>query len=140
GKGSDPKISEATIFFSGANEWKKFDQWPPADSKTTPMYLNLNGGLTGDKPSTSRNFSDYVSDPAHPVPYTEDVHSGRTREYMTDDQRFASRRPDVLTFETSTLEEALTLAGVVTANLKVSLTGTDADFVVKIIDVFPDDF
>ena len=83
---------------------------------------------------------EYVSDPAHPVPYTEDVHFNRTREYMTDDQRFASRRPDVLTFQTDVLNEDLTLAGVVTADLKVSISSTDADFVVKVIDVFPDDF
>ena len=81
-----------------------------------------------------------MSDPAHPVPYTEDVHEGRTREYMTDDQRFASRRPDVLSFETDLLTEDLTLAGPVIANLITSISTTDADFVVKVIDVFPDDF
>jgi len=139
GKGSDPKISEATIFFSGANEWKKFDQWPPTDSKATAIYLRANGSLSWNKSSASKSFSEYISDPSHPVPYTEDVHFGRTREYMTDDQRFASRRPDVLTFETDVLTEDLTLAGVVTADLKVSISTTDADFVVKIIDVFPDD-
>ena len=140
GKGSDPKISEATIFFSGANEWKKFGQWPPAESKATSIYLNANGNLSWNKPSASKSFSEYISDPAHPVPYTEDVHAGRTREYMTDDQRFASRRPDVLTFQTDVLTEDLTLAGVVTADLKVSISTSDADFVVKIIDVFQDDF
>jgi putative CocE/NonD family hydrolase len=86
------------------------------------------------------SFSEYISDPAHPVPYTEDVHFRRTREYMTDDQRFAGRRTDVLSFETDPLTEDLTLAGVLTAKLKVSISGTDADFVVKLIDVFPDDF
>jgi len=140
GKGTDPKLSEATIFFTGANEWKKLDQWPPAESKATSVYLNTNGSLSWNKPSSSKSFSEYTSDPAHPVPYTEDVHFGRTREYMTDDQRFASRRSDVLTFETDVLNEDLTLAGVVTADLKVSISTTDADFVVKIIDVFPDDF
>ena len=92
------------------------------------------------KPADEASFSEYISDPAKPVPYTEDVHFGRTREYMTDDQRFAARRPDVLVFETDTLNEDLTLAGPIVADLMVSITGTDADFVVKVIDVFPDKF
>lgn len=138
----DPGLSEATIFFTGENSWKQFDKWPPAATKPTPIYFSANGNLAWDPPATTENnnFSEYISDPAHPVPYTEDVHFRRTREYMTDDQRFASRRPDVLTFETEKLEKDLTLAGVVTADLKVSISGTDADFVVKIIDEFPDDF
>jgi putative CocE/NonD family hydrolase len=139
-KGDDPKIAEATIFFSGENEWKKLNQWPPAESKATPVYLGDNSTLSWTKPTIAKSSNEYISDPAHPVPYTEDVHFDRTREYMTDDQRFASRRPDVLTFQTGVLTEDLTLAGVVTADLKVSLSSTDADFVVKIIDVFPDDF
>ena len=140
GKGTEPKLPAATIFFSGANEWKQFDQWPPADKQEQPIYLQPNGALAWEAPSAKNNFSEYVSDPAHPVPYTEDVHFRRTREYMTDDQRFASRRPDVLTFQTPVLNEDLTLAGPVVADLQVSLSGTDADFVVKVIDVFPDDF
>jgi len=140
GKGNDPKIAEATIFFSGANEWKKLDQWPPKEMKPSEIYLDENGILSWNKPGKSKNYSEYISDPSHPVPYTEDVHQDRTREYMTDDQRFASRRPDVLSYQTGLLEEDLTLAGPVVANLKVSITGTDADFVVKVIDVFPDDF
>jgi uncharacterized protein len=86
------------------------------------------------------SFTDYISDPLHPVPYTEDVHLNRTREYMTDDQRFASRRPDVLTFTTNVLTEDITLGGPLVADLMVSISTTDADFVVKLIDVFPDDF
>ena len=84
------------------------------------------------------SFDEYVSDPMNPVPYTEDVHS-RTTEYMTDDQRFASRRPDVIVYETDILTEDITLTGPVTADLFVSTTGTDADYVVKLIDVFPPD-
>ncbi len=140
GKGDDPKIAEATIFFSGANEWKKLDQWPPKETQPRDIYLEENGALSWNRPGKYNSFSEYISDPAHPVPYTEDVHFRRTREYMNDDQRFASRRTDVLTFETFPLDEDLTLAGPVIANLKVSITGTDADFVVKLIDVFPDDF
>jgi len=140
GKGSDPRIPEATIFFTGDNEWKKLDQWPPAGSTSTAIYLSAGNNLSWNKPANPKSFSEYISDPAHPVPYTEDVHFSRTREYMTDDQRFAARRTDVLTFQTDVLNEDLTLAGVVTADLKVSISTTDADFVVKIIDVFPDDF
>lgn len=142
GKGDDPKLSEATIFFTGENKWRKLDQWPPAVTQPRPIYLAPDGALSWNLPTYVKagSFSEYISDPSNPVPYTEDVHFRRTREYMTDDQRFASRRPDVLTFETYPLEEDLTLAGPVVANLKVSISGTDADFVVKVIDVFPDDF
>lgn len=140
GKGDDPALAEATIFFSGANEWKKLATWPPAEMKPQPLYFEGNGALSWTKPVSKKSFSEYTSDPAHPVPYTEDVHQNRTIAYMTDDQRFASRRPDVLTFQTDVLTEDLTLAGPVIADLLVSITGTDADFVVKVIDVFPDDF
>ncbi len=140
GKGAEPKLPAATIFFSGANEWKQFDQWPPADKQDQTIYLQANGGLSWEAPAKGGSYSEYISDPAHPVPYTEDVHFHRTREYMTDDQRFASRRTDVLTFQTPELKEDLTLAGPVIADLLVSLSSTDADFVVKVIDVFPDNF
>ena len=140
GKGPAPKLAAATIFFSGANEWKQFDQWPPKQAQEQAIYLQAGGGLAWTAPAQKGSYSEYVSDPAHPVPYTEDVHFQRTREYMTDDQRFASRRTDVLTFETPVLDEDLTLAGPVIADLKVSLSSTDADFVVKVIDVFPDEF
>ena len=140
GKGDLSKLSEATVFMSGTDEWKHYDQWPPANSTPTPIYLDDSSTLSWNKPMAKNSFSEYISDPAHPVPYTEDVHFSRTREYMDDDQRFASRRPDVLTFETGMLDNDLILAGVVTADLKVSISTTDADFVVKVIDVFPDDF
>jgi putative CocE/NonD family hydrolase len=136
----DLKLAEATIFFSGENSWKQFSQWPPANKQDQPIYLHANGKISWSKPVTRASYSEYVSDPAKPVPYTEDVHHSRTVGYMTDDQRFASRRPDVLVFETDTLTEDLTLAGPVIADLLVSLTTTDADFVVKVIDVFPDNF
>ena len=140
GKGAEPKLPAATVFFTGADEWKQFDQWPPAQSQDQTIYLQDDGGLAWTAPAAKTGFSEYVSDPAHPVPYADGVHFFRTREYMDDDQRFTSRRTDVLTFQTPVLQEDLTLAGPVTADLKVSLTGTDADFVVKVIDVFPDDF
>ncbi|OQP61820.1 X-Pro dipeptidyl-peptidase [Niastella vici] len=140
GKGDISKLAEATVFFSGANEWKQFETWPPADKKEEPIYLQPGGKLGWQKPAVKTSYSEYISDPAHPVPYTENVHFTRTRDYMTDDQRFASRRPDVLTFETDELGNDLTLAGTVVADLLTSITTTDADFVVKLIDVFPDDF
>jgi len=138
-KGIAPQ-AEATIFFTGENTWKEFASWPPAQSKPTPLYLESDGSLAMEKKSAGLPSLSYTSDPAHPVPYTEDVQTGRTREYMTDDQRFASRRTDVLTFQTPPLTEDLTLAGVLTASLQVSISTTDADFVVKLIDVFPDGF
>ena len=140
GKGEISKLNEATVFFTGENKWRSSNHWPPAEVEEKNYYLSANGELSWIKPVTRNSYSEYTSDPARPVPYTEDVHFSRTRSYMTDDQRFASRRPDVLTFEGPILEEDITLAGPVIADLLVSITGTDADFVVKLIDVFPDDF
>jgi uncharacterized protein len=140
GKGDISKLAEATIFFTGENQWKQLPAWPPAESKQKMMYLDANGKLSWNKPGARTGFSEYVSDPAKPVPYTEDVHFSRTVGYMTDDQRFAARRPDVLVFQTDVLTDDVTLAGGLVADLKVSITGTDADFVVKLIDVFPNDF
>lgn len=138
GKGDDPGLAEATIFLTGENQWKAFETWPPKNINERNIYLSAKGGLSWVMQGSADSYSEYISDPAHPVPYTEDVHFERTQEYMTDDQRFASRRPDVLTFQTFPLEEDITLTGPVIANLRVSITGTDADFVVKLIDVFPD--
>lgn len=142
GKGSIDKIAEANIFFSGENQWRQFSEWPSTQVVNRDLFLTANGGLSyfTNKMAPLTSYTEYTSDPAKPVPYTEDVHMGRTREYMTDDQRFAARRPDVLVYQTPILTEDLTVAGTASADLMVSLTGTDADFVVKIIDVFPDDF
>ncbi len=141
GKGSVDKISEANIFFTGENQWHQLTQWPLANVKATDMYLQKTGKLSYT-PLIEKvtGYTEYISDPAKPVPYTEDVHFRRTREYMTDDQRFAARRPDVLVYQTEALTEDVTLAGPLIADLKVSLSTTDADFIVKLIDVFPDDF
>lgn len=138
--GSDSSIAEATIFFSGENNWKNLKSWPPSNTENKTVYLDQNQKLSFEKPNANNSFSKYTSDPNKPVPYTEDVHSHRTREYMDDDQRFAARRPDVLVFTTENLTEDITLAGTIIADLKVSLSTNDADFVVKIIDVFPDNF
>lgn len=141
-KGNIDQLQEATIFFSGANEWKHLPKWP-VDEVTYESYALRKGGyLSKIVPLMAplSSWEEYISDPAKPIPYTEDIHFGRTREYMTDDQRFAARRPDVLVFQTEPLENDLTLAGPIKADLMVAITGTDADFVVKLIDVFPDNF
>ena len=140
GKGEAPNIAEATVFLTGKNEWKTYDQWPPKGVEETPIYLQDSGRLSFNKPALTNSSDTYISDPAKPVPYTDEVHFQRTREYMTDDQRFAARRPDVLVFQTDTLQNDITVTGNVVANIFTSLTGTDADFVVKVIDVFPDAF
>jgi putative CocE/NonD family hydrolase len=138
GKGTISQIAEANIFITGANEWKQFGQWPPAGKEDRVLYLQDEGKLDWNKPKAVEGFSEYTSDPAKPVPYSEAVHFNRTRNYMTDDQRFAERRTDVLTFKTSELNTDVTITGVVTADLQVAISTTDADFVVKLIDVFPD--
>jgi hypothetical protein len=140
-KGDIKNLAGASIFFTGENKWKTFAQWPPINTVKTEFYFIHSGGLnTIAKPTNTDILTQYISDPNKPVPYCEDIQSSRTREYMTDDQRFASRRPDVITFKTDVLDKDLTIAGTVTAKLKVSISTTDADFVVKIIDVFPNGF
>jgi putative CocE/NonD family hydrolase len=138
-KGKEP-TAEATVFLSGRNEWKTWDQWPPKGKTDEPVYPNADGTLRWEKPTALASKSTYVSDPAHPVPYADGIHFDRTREYMTDDQRFATRRPDVLTFRSEPLARDLVLTGTVVADLLVSISTTDADFVVKVIDEFPADF
>jgi uncharacterized protein len=138
GKGNLSAMAEATIFITGANTWRQFTRWPPAGKEDKPIYLQEKGNLDWKMPQPGSGFTEYLSDPSKPVPYTEDVHFLRTREYMTDDQRFAERRPDVVAFKTPVLTEDLTLTGVVKADLLVSVSTTDADFVVKLIDVLPD--
>lgn len=140
GKGNISKIKEANIFFSGSNQWRTFDQWPPAASNNKELYLHSTGQLSFNEPETSKSYSRYTSDPQKPVPYMEDVHFKRLKEYMSDDQRFAARRPDVLVFQTDTLQEDVAVAGPVIADLFTAISTTDADFVVKVIDVFPDGF
>ena len=136
GEGS-PEMPEATIFVTGTNEWRNFDTWPPENVTLTNIYFHAGEIASFTSPLTKKSFDEYVSDPMNPVPYTEDVHDNRTEEYMTDDQRFASRRPDVMVYQTDILTRDITLTGPLTADLFVSTTGTDADYVVKLIDVFP---
>ncbi len=139
-KGDIKQIAEANIFFTGENKWHSFSQWPPAAVENKSLYIKANNSLSFSPGTGGAGYYEYISDPAHPVPYTQDVHEQRTKEYMTDDQRFASRRPDVITLQTEILQNDLTLAGPVIADIVASISSTDADFVVKLIDVFPDDF
>jgi len=140
GKGSVDSIAEATVFFTGENKWHKLQQWPPAGVQPTAIFLTRGGKLSFNKPVINNSYEEYVSDPAKPVPYSSGISPVRTKEYMDDDQRFAGTRTDVLSFETGPLTDDITLAGPLIADLKVSISTTDADFVVKLIDVFPDDF
>jgi putative CocE/NonD family hydrolase len=133
---SAPPLPEARIFITGQNRWHDFDQWPPLPNRRMAFYIASNKQL-GAQPGTNGSYT-YTSDPQHPVPYAEDVHLYRTRSYMTDDQRFASRRPDVLTLQTAPTDTAMTFAGPAKADIWIRTDATDLDLVVKIIDVFPD--
>ena len=133
-------LPEAYLFNTGRNEWRTFDKWPAPTAQTVPYYLASTGKLA--QQAGSKGYSEFVSDPMKPVPYTEDITTtqGFTPfNYMSEDQRFAGRRPDVLVFQTDVLTEDMTLGGEIMAKLKVSTTGTDADWVVKLIDVYPPD-
>ena len=137
----DPKLPEAMVFQTGTNQWQRLDAWPPKSAQPKSVYLQSGGKLAMEaSPSSDQDFDEYISDPAHPVPYTASIAIGMTREYMTDDQRFAARRPDVLVYQTDILTADMTLAGPITADLKVSTSGTDSDWVVKVIDVYPNDY
>lgn len=136
-----PALPEAYMFDTGKKEWKQFDTWPPKDAARLQLYFGENGKLSINKPINEQAAFEYISDPAKPVPYTSQI-EGLTftpRRFMSDDQREASRRPDVLTFSTDVLTEDVTVAGEIMAKLKVALSTTDADFVVKLIDVYPQD-
>ncbi|HKG07674.1 MAG TPA: CocE/NonD family hydrolase, partial [Pedobacter sp.] len=135
----DFKPAEANIFVTGSNEWKKFDTWPPKNTEARTLYLQPDGKLSFEKVGRTDSWDEYVSDPNHPVPYQDGVQARRTREYMIDDQRFAARRPDVKVYQTDPLTEDITLTGPLLAKLVVSTTGSDADYVVKLIDVYPED-
>ncbi len=135
------KLPEAYVFETGTNRWRKHDAWPPKNAKARSVYLREDGALAFEPAGSdeSSNVDEYVSDPAHPVPYVDAVANTMLREYMVADQRFASRRTDVLTYQTPVLDTDLTVAGPIKVRLHVSTTGTDSDWVVKLIDVWPDD-
>jgi uncharacterized protein len=135
----DPRLAKVTVFRTGADRWDGYDSWPPKGSSPVALYLHPNGKLSFTPPSAGSAFDEYVSDPAKPVPVVERIeNNGMPRDYITADQRFASRRPDVLAYQSDVLTEDITLTGWVMPVLHVSTSGTDADFIVKLIDVFPD--
>ncbi|MFQ8827988.1 MAG: CocE/NonD family hydrolase [Alistipes sp.] len=117
---------------------RTFEEWPPADARKEVLYLRANGGLTTDRPSERESFSGYRSDPASPVPYDFPMRASRDKAYMVADQRFAAGRPDVLCFTTEPLAGDVTFAGGIRAVLQTAISTTDADFVVKLVDVWPD--
>jgi putative CocE/NonD family hydrolase len=149
GKGEN-KHPEAWVFETGTNQWRKHDAWPPKTAKARAFYLRAGGGLVAEAPpdgkagsgsgDTPPTYDEYISDPAKPVPFEDQIDIGMSREYMTADQRFAARRPDVLVYKTPPLEADTTFAGPIDVDLYVSTTGTDSDWVVKVIDVYPDDY
>jgi hypothetical protein len=135
-------LPEAYVFETGRNIWRKFDTWPPRGVVQKSLYLRADGRLTFEPPVDGADaaYDEYTSDPKKPVPLTPGIASGMAVRYMTDDQRHAARRPDVLVYVSDVLEEDLTVAGPIWPSLYVSTTGTDQDFIVKLIDVYPDRF
>ncbi|MCP4679660.1 MAG: CocE/NonD family hydrolase [Deltaproteobacteria bacterium] len=135
----DPKLPEAYAFETGVNKWRRFDRWPPKDVVKKKLFLGKAGALTFDAPPSDEVYDEYTSDPSRPVPSTETITVRMPAEYMTDDQRYTARRPDVLVYQTEVLDESVTLAGSLPVHLRVSTTGSDADWMVKLIDVYPGD-
>ena len=134
---ADPDLAAATVFETGANRWRQFDSWPPKDLSRQTLYLDSHEQLRSSRPVTTSSASDYVSDPNKPVPYTKEITTWWSKNYMAEDQRFTAHRPDVLVFETEELTEDLTLAGHVDIDLWVSTSQSAADWVVKLVDVHP---
>lgn len=143
----DAKHPEAWVFEMGTNQWRRYDKWPPGDARSKSLYFHAGERLAfdppvrnGDKNGDRGDYDQYFSDPNKPVPYMNGILTGMKAEYMIADQRFASRRPDVLVYQTEELEEDVTLVGPIEVDLTVSTSGTDSDWVVKLIDVYPDDY
>jgi len=139
-KGDISKLKEVNLFDTGSHQWRSFENYEPTGGTDTALYLGENGGLSFEMPKAQNGFNEYVSDPSKPVPYTQKITSNYPRDFMTEDQRFAATRPDVLEYQTEPLTEDVTVAGDIKPYLFVSSSGTDSDFVVKLIDVFPDDY
>jgi putative CocE/NonD family hydrolase len=153
-------LPKAYVFETGANAWHRYDVWPPAAAQPKAFYFREQGRLLAEAPgaaataaatagatamatangSASAAFDQYVSDPNHPVPYLGYTAFDMTRDYMTEDQRFAATRPDVLVYETDPLDADVHIAGPIKVDLHVSTSTTDADWVVKVIDVYPGDY
>lgn len=134
---NDP--AEITVFETGANRWRQFDAWPPKSVTPSILYFGANGQLVPEVPTENEGGDSFVSDPKKPVPYTTEITTAWAKEYVTEDQRFASWRPDVLVYRSEILTQPMTLAGAVESKLWVTSTETDADWIVKVIDEFPGD-
>ncbi len=139
-KGKGAAMPEAYVFETGTNVWRKYNAWPPAQAHSKILYLHPGGKLSFDQPSGPEGFDEYVSDPNRPVPFVDYTTDTVPQRYMVDDQRFAARRPDVVVYQTEPLTKDVTIAGPVSPKLQVSTTGTDSDYVVKLIDVYPNDY
>ncbi len=139
-KGKGEALPKAIVFETGTNVWRRFDTWPPKAATPKTLYFHADGKLTFDAPTEAEGADSYVSDPNHPVPFVGYTTDTVPQRYMVDDQRFASYRPDVLVYETDPLEEDITIAGPISPKLKVASSGTDSDFDVKLIDVYPEDY
>jgi putative CocE/NonD family hydrolase len=132
---------EAHVFATGTHQWRRFDAWPPTNATPRTLHFQAGGRLAFTAPAeTGEAFDEFVSDPAKPVPYTNEPNTDYPRAYPIEDQRFVASRPDVLVYETEPLTEDLTLAGPLQARLHVATTGTDADWIVKLVDVYPGDY
>jgi putative CocE/NonD family hydrolase len=140
GKGEAPP--EAYMFETGTNVWRKYPSWPPPGAQPKMLYFHADGKLSFEAPSgnAGKEYDEYVSDPLRPVPFVPYVTDTVPQRYMVEDQRFASTRPDVLVYETDPLTEDVTIAGPISPKLKIASSGTDSDFDVKLIDVYPNDY
>lgn len=139
-KGDISAIKEVNLFDTGSHEWLGLNDYEPTTGIDTALYLTTNGGLSFAMPKGPGGYDEYVSDPAHPVPYTQKITQNYPRDFMTEDQRFAAARPDVLTYKSDVLTDDLTVVGDIKPSLVISSSGTDSDFVVKLIDVFPAEY
>jgi putative CocE/NonD family hydrolase len=139
-KGKGAPMPQAYVFETGTNVWHTYNAWPPPQAKPKTLYLHAGGKLSFDPPAEKEGSDEYVSDPAHPVPFVGYTTDTVPQRYMVDDQRFASSRTDVLVYQTEPLTEDVTIAGPISPKLKVATTATDSDFVVKLIDVYPNDY
>jgi len=137
----DPKLPKAYVFETGTNVWRQYSAWPPENVEHKTLYFEPNGGLSFEAPAAEgKSFDEYVSDPAKPVPFVNYPVTSVPQEYMLSDQRFADSRTDVLVYETPVLQEDVTIAGPISPRLFVSTSGTDSDWDVKLIDVYPADY
>ena len=139
-KGAGEAQPAAVVFETGTNVWRRFDQWPPKAAAAKMLYFRAGGKLSFEAPTEAKSSDEYVSDPAHPVPFVGYTTDSVPQRYMVDDQRFAATRPDVLVYQTEPLEEDVTIAGPIRPKLKIASSGTDSDFDLKLIDVYPDDY